>query len=306
MLRNLAITNSDGSGIMGTSLVGVLAADLPTGFTLPGLLNNDVATGDPVGCLYRLEILGQPSAGKLVVDEVGAFSFTGAPDGTYTGSERVSKYHPDTGIISADVTTYSFTVGTPAVTLDTTVPTMTGAITLSAITQAGARAAWQAASDNVSVAGYEISVDTGTPAWTPIGNVLVYDISGKTAGTSYTVRLRAVDAAGNKAAPLTTTLTTASPPPVYGASVTLNNPDGTVAANLANLRWAWFDQPSPDLFTAPADQGTVEATDASGVLQVSLPHSTLTPGGIGWLIVTDSTGNPLLGHSAFSGPLAVS
>lgn len=305
MLRNLAITNSDGSGVMGTPLVGVLASALPSGFTLPGLLNNDVNTGDPVGCLYRNEILGQPSAGKLVVDENGAFSFTGAPDNTYTGSERVSKFHPDTGLISADLTTYSFTVGTPVVVADTTPPVIVGEIALSAITQTGAHVAWQAATDNVGVTGYEISVDTGTPAWVAIGNVLGTDITGKTAGTPYTVRLRAVDAAGNKATPITAPLTTTAPPPVYSASFTLNAPDGTAAANLSGLRWAWFDQATPDLFTAPVDKGTVEATDASGVLQVSLPHSSLQPGAVGWLIVTDSTGNPLLGHSAFSGPLTV-
>lgn len=309
MLRDLSITNSDGSGILGTNLVGVLASELPNGFSVPGMLNNDVATSDPVGCLYRMEILSQPSAGKLALDEFGAFSFTGAPDGVYTGTERVLKYDPNTGLISADNTTYSFTVGAPsAPPPDTTPPTMTGAVAVSVITTSGAHVAWPAATDNIGVTGYEISVDTGTPAWTSIGNVLAYDITGKVASTNYTVRVRAFDAAGNRAAPIAASFTTVTPapPPVRTISLTLNNPTGQPAPNLTNLRWAFFDQATPDLFAAPVNSGVAEGTDGTGVLQISLDKSKLAVGAIGWLIVTDSGGDPTQAHNAFSGPVAVS
>jgi hypothetical protein len=307
MLRDLSITNSDGSGILGIPFVGVLASVLPSGFALPGLLNNDVAAGDPAGCLYRVEILSKPGAGMLTVDEYGAFGFTGAPDGTYTGSEKVYKFDPAVGLVSTDTTTYSFVIGTPPAVVDTTPPVMVGSIALPNITTSGGRATWQAATDDTGVTGYEISVDTGTPAYTAIGNVLAYDIVGKAASTSYTVRLRAVDAAGNKATPITAPLTTATPapPPSRSVSITLNVPAGTPAANLSGLRWAWFDQATPNLFTAPLATGTTESTDGTGVLQITLANSALAVGGVGWLIVTDSSGDPTLAHNAFSGPVAV-
>lgn len=129
MLRDLLAKNSDGSGILGDYRVGVLASELPSGFDLPGLLNNDVDVGDPAGTLYRVEIITWPSAGVLTVQENGAFSFTGAPDGTYTGATKVYK-----NSVPADGT-YSFTIGTsePTVTSVTVTPsTATGSTTFSA------------------------------------------------------------------------------------------------------------------------------------------------------------------------------
>ena len=93
MLRDLLNLTTSGDGILGTHLVGALASELPAGFDNPGLLNNDVAAGDPAGTLYRWERLTGPSAGVLEVDEFGAFTFT-PPDGysgTSTGTSRIYK-----------------------------------------------------------------------------------------------------------------------------------------------------------------------------------------------------------------------
>lgn len=112
MLRCLSNLTSNGAGILGTPYVGVLAADIPsTGDSGASLLYNDIDAGDPTGCYYRVEILTQPNAGSLQVDENGAFSFTGAVDGTYTGTERVYKYSPSVGLLSANDTTYAFSIG---------------------------------------------------------------------------------------------------------------------------------------------------------------------------------------------------
>ncbi|QJE03051.1 fibronectin type III domain-containing protein [Massilia forsythiae] len=91
---------------------------------------------------------------------------------------------------------------------DTTAPTLSGSLVISAITAGGAHAAWPAASDDTGVAGYEFSCDTGTPAWVDVGSVLSLDISGKSASTAYTARVRAYDAAGNRSSALTAPLTT--------------------------------------------------------------------------------------------------
>lgn len=82
--------------------------------------------------------------------------------------------------------------------------------------------------------------------------------------------------------------------------------DGTnPAANLSNLKWAWFDQIVPDLFAAPTDKGVSESTDGAGILRINLTNTTLSSGGLGWLIVTDSNGDPSSAHKAFSGPVNV-
>jgi hypothetical protein len=92
------------------------------------------------------------------------------------------------------------------------------------------------------------------------------------------------------------------------ATVTLVDESGTPQASLSSLKWAWFDQITPDLFSAPTDQGLAEITDGSGVLVLDLPNSTKVSGQVGWLVVTNSDGTPTQSpaHRAFSGPVAVS
>lgn len=89
-------------------------------------------------------------------------------------------------------------------------------------------------------------------------------------------------------------------------SLDMVNASGSPVTSVSGLRWAFFDGPSPDLFGVPADQGAVESIDASGVLIVSV-RTTLPPGGIGWLVVTDSDGTTTQtpAHKAFSGPAEV-
>jgi hypothetical protein len=91
------------------------------------------------------------------------------------------------------------------------------------------------------------------------------------------------------------------------ATITLVNETGTAQASLSSLKWAWFDEVTPNLFTAPTDQGSAEVTNGSGVLTVTLTGSAKTTGEVGWLIVTNSDGTTSQSpaHRAFSGPVAV-
>ena len=97
------------------------------------------------------------------------------------------------------------------------------------------------------------------------------------------------------------------PPPSGDPTITLtlNSAPSTPAANLSGLKWAWFDEITPDLFNAPTDTGAVETTDGSGVLVITLPYTTLTSGQVGFLIITDSNGVPSFDHSGSFGPLAI-
>jgi hypothetical protein len=88
-------------------------------------------------------------------------------------------------------------------------------------------------------------------------------------------------------------------------SVTLTTNGSTPAASLTGLKWAWWDQATPPVAEYPTDKGTAESTDGSGVLSITV-NSALSAGGIGWLQVTNSDGNPASDHSGFSGPVQVS
>lgn len=96
------------------------------------------------------------------------------------------------------------------------------------------------------------------------------------------------------AAPLTVTLT-------------LTTDGSTPAASLTGLKWAFFDQVTPDLFVAPTAKGAIETTDGSGVLVIPVTGTSLIAGQTGWLTVTNSDGtvSQSPAHKAFSGPVTV-
>jgi hypothetical protein len=89
-------------------------------------------------------------------------------------------------------------------------------------------------------------------------------------------------------------------------SVTLTALDGTTPVpNLTDLSWSFFDSPLLQSIGAPASQGIGETSDASGVFSVSV-ETTLPSGGIGWLDVSTSDGNPDSDCNGYSGPAQVS
>jgi chitodextrinase len=191
---------------------------------------------------------------------------------------------------------------------DTVAPTMTGSITVGTVTSTSIQISWSAGSDNVAVTAYEVSSNGGT-SYSNVGNVLTFTFTGLTASTSYSLRVRARDAAGNVSSALSVSQSTSA-----GSSVTLKRivvvltTNGTApASSLSNLKWAFFDENRPDLFGAPSCQGATEITDLSGVLEIDVTDSTLAIGQTGWLIITDSDGtvfqNPPA--KAFSAPVQV-
>lgn len=181
--------------------------------------------------------------------------------------------------------------------LDQTAPVMGGATAFSAITQNSVHAVWPAATDNVGVAGYQWSCDTGIPNWQDNGMSTSVDVSQLNSLTTYFFRTRARDAADNFSTATSRQFTTLpnsaqAGPRATRASVQLIDPLDAPRANLTNLGWAFFDQ-IPGQMGAPAAQGSNAVTDGSGNLVANITGSTLSPGAGGWLIVTDSDGNLL-------------
>lgn len=179
-------------------------------------------------------------------------------------------------------------------TADQTAPVMSGTIAFSAITQSSVHTVWPAATDNVGVAGYQWSCDTGVPNWHDNGTNTSVDVSLLQSLTTYYFRVRARDAADNFSVPISRQFTTLpssgqSGPKATRASVQLIDATDAPRMNLTNLAWAFFDQ-MPGQMTAPVAQGSNAVTDGAGNLVVNITGSTLSPGAAGWLIVTDSDG----------------
>lgn len=100
------------------------------------------------------------------------------------------------------------TRGVTANGVDTTPPTVPTSVTASAITSTGFTLTWAASTDAVGVTGYEVQID-GVTYGTTTGATTIA-VTGRTTATTYSVRVRARDAAGNysnlsTAIPVTTT-----------------------------------------------------------------------------------------------------
>jgi chitodextrinase len=122
-------------------------------------------------------------------------------------------------------------------TSDVTAPSAPGTPTFSAITSSSATATWTAASDNIAVTAYEWSRNGGS-TWTSVGTSLSASITGLTGSTSYTVLVRAKDAAGNigpnSSNSFTTAAATDTSPPTTPGTPSFN----TITATSANATWA--------------------------------------------------------------------
>lgn len=116
----------------------------------------------------------------------------------YDVKGRVSKITYDDGTVvdyayDANGNRSSGTKTTPPP--DTTPPTAPGTPSFSSITMTSATASWTAATDNKGVVGYDYKVNAGS--WQSISNVLTVNLTGLSPWTSYTVQVRARDAATN-------------------------------------------------------------------------------------------------------------
>jgi chitodextrinase len=80
---------------------------------------------------------------------------------------------------------------------DTQAPSVPQGMAWTTITQTSIGLRWDASTDNVGVTGYRI-YRNGTPVATTAASARSYTVSGLQCGTSYTIGLTAIDAAGNE------------------------------------------------------------------------------------------------------------
>nr|WP_286943714.1 fibronectin type III domain-containing protein [Allomuricauda sp.] len=130
-------------------------------------------------------------------------------------------------LVGDDVFTITFTKPTP----DTTPPSAPSNLASTGNTDTTIEVFWNAASDNVGVTGYKIYLDNSP---TTLANVTVHQLTGLTPATSYNIKVRALDAAGNESSDSNTvTVTTDSPSGGGGGSVWSQS--GSVASYSGNV-----------------------------------------------------------------------
>ena len=142
---------------------------------------------------------------------------------------------------------------------DTTVPSQVSGLAAGAVSSSRVDLSWSAASDNVGVTGYEVErcQGAGCSSFAAVTTVsgLTWSDTGRSAGTSYSYRVRARDAAGNRGA-YSAAATAVTPAAVDNPP---SAPSGLAAAasgsSGVNLSWT----------AATDDNGVVDRMRWSGV-----------------------------------------
>ena len=196
-------------------------------------------------------------------------------DGVHAGPTGLDAMTYGDGTTPGLQSVYRAAFGMDTAVADTTAPVMTGAITVSGQTSSGFTLAWPAATDAVGVAGYE--VDNGSGTYASVGTALTLAVTGKAAATGHAVRVRAKDAAGNYATPLTATATTlaaadTTPPAMTGeitvsaittSGATLSCPAATDAVGVAGYEYSIDGGTSYSLIANAARSVVVSGRPAS-------------------------------------------
>lgn len=236
--------------------------------------SGSVETNEANGTLYYLASANaSESAATVKAGSSQAVTASGSQSVSITGLTAATPYYPHylhrdaAGNDSAVASGAQFTTSAAG---DTTPPTLTGSVTFANITQTSYTANWPAGSDNVAVTGYEYQIGSTAGAWTDAGNSLSAAITGRTAGATETVYVRAYDAAGLRSTPAISGSVTLESIPASGINVTepLKNNTGTVLANLSGVGVA---------ILSASDFTYGLTTNASGIL-ATISNAAITTG----------------------------
>jgi hypothetical protein len=253
------------------------------------------------GTLTRVEVRGSSNAGSAETFPSGAVA-TNMPDSKWL-SELVSIADAVEVIDLPALTTVTDAVrilgistagelGTIAASLlksytggaagpaDSTVPSAPTNLASSSVTQTSFTVSFTAGTDNVGVQRHEWSLD-GT-SWTQIASGNTFNVTGRTAGTTYTVRVRTVDTSGNVSTVATVNVTTAaaSSEPDTQAPTWLAGSLSTSAVTTSGYSMTWptaTDNVGVDHYESSIDGGatwTVHAANVTSRTVTGRPAST--------------------------------
>jgi len=227
----MRVTNTTGLNIQGWTVT----FQLVPGMTITSLWNGNWSAQ---GSLQTVKDQGWNAA--VAAGAAASFGFCGTHTGTISTPFGCTLNGQACG---------GGSVPPPSPPADTQAPSVVTGLSVLAKAQKSVDLAWQAATDNMGVTGYEVFLNNGsTPVATPTGTSV--SVTGLMPGTPYTFTVKARDAAGNRSsasAPLT--VTTLSPKKivgyfirwgVYGRAFYAKNLDKNgMAAKLTHLNYAF-------------------------------------------------------------------
>jgi glucose/arabinose dehydrogenase/chitodextrinase len=196
------------------------------------------ASTDNVGVTgYQLERC--QSAGCVNFVQIATPSGTALNDAGLTASTTYS-YRVRASDAAGNLSGYSAVASATTASPDTTPPTVP-VLTVGAVGASQVNLSWAASTDNVGVTGYELErcQGVGCASFVLIGALssASFGDAGLAAGTSYSYRVRATDAAGNLSAysnvVSATTTAADTTPPTAPSGLTA----ASVSANQVNLSW---------------------------------------------------------------------
>jgi hypothetical protein len=143
--------------------------------------------------------------------------------------------------------------------------------------------------------------------FTPTSVDLLGGNSGSFTYTPATVGAKSITLTNNQGFtnPLPITYTASVPAVIVTKIVLPLTTDGvTPVADMSGLQYAWFDQPLPQNFATPKLKGNNGAI-VNSVFNLDLTGSAVTAGNSGYLVLTNTTGDPAQSPAAlvFSGPV---
>jgi hypothetical protein len=255
-----------GTTTVGTITTGTTTATVP--FTYSG--------SDQTGFEYRL------NGGSAVTVSGGSaatsISLTGLTSNTTYNVEVRATNVSGGGAWSASK---SFTTTSSA---DTTNPTLTGTITVTGISSSGYTLSWSAGSDNVAVTGYEVQINS--EGYVNNGAALSKVVTGRTAGATDTVYVRAFDAAGNRSTAISTTVTlSALATGTLSLTDALVNNTGSKLANATGVKVIVVRNSD----WSPITTATALTTNSSAILS-SITSSLIVAGTVYRLVIQLSDG----------------
>ncbi len=191
---------------------------------------DNVAPGAPgVPSISSITGISASASWGVATDNVGVTSYETSLNGGAWTSNGLSTSKSLTGLSPA--TNYTLQVRAKDAannpgsassksfkTNDTIAPSAPGTPGFSSITGTSATATWAAATDNVGVTSYETSLNGG--AWSSNGVSLSRNFTGLSPNTSYTVQVRARDAANNAGGASSNSFTTDTAITISNRSVT--------------------------------------------------------------------------------------
>ncbi|MDY0186214.1 MAG: fibronectin type III domain-containing protein [Desulfuromonadaceae bacterium] len=194
--------------------------------------------------------------------------------GFATGSTAITpKPITEIDIISIATGTDELLTGATAPDTSPTIDSITTTSTEATVTYSGLDA---------EANGVEYEIDS-SGTWTTAGTENPFVVSGLTASTTYTIAVRAYNAAGSGPEVTDSFTTSTAVDPVKGIDVVLNS-GANPLADLTGITAVWWDASAPN--NSPIVSVTDLTTDATGLLTLNIDASTaLIVGDIGFLLL---------------------